>query len=199
MNIALFGGAFNPIHKAHTTLAENVLRECNIDQVLFMPTFISPHKSMEFAVPFQHRVNMCKIATKGNEKFFVSTLEENFKGKSYTFKTLKELKKLYPNDNLFLVTGADMYLTFLQWKNPDEIFSLATLITCPRDDGDYNSLIEYSKVIEKHRGKSLILKEPIMELSSTLVRDDVKKAYLNNLIDKDVYEYIKDNNLYGVK
>lgn len=199
MNIALFGGAFNPIHKAHTTLAENVLSECDIDQVIFMPTFISPHKSMEFAVPFQHRVNMCKIATKDNDKFFVSTLEENFNGKSYTFQTLKELKKIYPNDNLFLVTGADMYLTFLQWKNPDEIFRLATLITCPRDDGDFKSLIEYSKVIEKHNGKSIILKEPIMDLSSTLVREDVKDAYMNNLIDQEVYEYIKDNNLYGVK
>ena len=136
MNIAIFGGAFNPIHKAHTTLAENVLKECNVEKVIFIPTFISPHKSMQYAVPFEHRVNMCKIATKDN-------------------------------DNLFLVTGADMYLTFLQWKNPDEIFSLATLITCPRDDGDYNSLVEYSKVLEQHNGKSIILKEPIMELSPT--------------------------------
>lgn len=198
MNIALFGGAFNPIHKAHTTLAEKVLKECNIDRVIFMPTFISPHKSMEFAVPFQHRVNMCKIATKSNDKFFVSTLEENFNGKSYTFQTLRELKVLYPNDNLFLVTGADMYLTFLQWKNPDEIFKLATLITCPRDDDDFKSLIEYSKVIENHNGKSIILREPIMDLSSTLVREDVKEAYLKDLIDKEVYEYIKINNLYGV-
>ena len=199
MNIAIFGGAFNPIHKAHTTLAENVLKECNVEKVIFIPTFISPHKSMQYAVPFEHRVNMCKIATKDNDNFIVSTLEENFIGKSYTYRTLEELKKLYPNDNLFLVTGADMYLTFLQWKNPDEIFSLATLITCPRDDGDYNSLVEYSKVLEQHKGKSIILKEPIMELSSTMVRDDVNEAFKRDLIDKNVFEYIRNNQLYGVK
>ncbi|MFQ9784942.1 MAG: nicotinate-nicotinamide nucleotide adenylyltransferase [Ruminococcus sp.] len=87
MNIAIFGGAFNPIHKAHTTLAENVLKECNVEKVIFRPTFISPHKSMQYAVPFEHRVNMCKIATKDNDNFIVSTLEENFKGKSYTYRT----------------------------------------------------------------------------------------------------------------
>ena len=53
MNIAIFGGAFNPIHKAHTTLAENVLNECNVEKVIFIPTFISPHKSMQYAVPFR--------------------------------------------------------------------------------------------------------------------------------------------------
>lgn len=51
MNIAIFGGAFNPIHKAHTTLAENVLKECNVEKVIFILTFISPHKSMQYAVP----------------------------------------------------------------------------------------------------------------------------------------------------
>ena len=115
MNIAIFGGAFNPIHKAHTTLAENVLKECNVEKVIFIPTFISPHKSMQYAVPFEHRVNMCKIATKDNDNFIVSTLEENFKGKGYTYRTLEELKKLYPNDNLFLdcvrkKTGARKYI-----------------------------------------------------------------------------------------
>ena len=71
MNIAIFGGAFNPIHKAHTTLAENVLKECNVEKVIFIPTFISPHKSMQYAVPFEHRVNMCKIATKDNDNFVI--------------------------------------------------------------------------------------------------------------------------------
>mgnify|MGYP000850837540 CR=1 FL=1 len=63
----------------------------------------------------------------------------------------------------------------------------------------HNSLVEYSKVLEQHNGKSIILKEPIMELSSTIVRDDVNEAFKRDLIDKNVFEYIRNNQLYGVK
>ncbi|MBD9121118.1 MAG: hypothetical protein EGQ04_03355, partial [Ruminococcaceae bacterium] len=89
----------------------------------------------------------------------------------------------------------------LDWKGDIKLLVTydANFAKKSRDDGDYNSLVEYSKVLEQHNGKSIILKEPIMELSSTIVRDDVNEAFKRDLIDKNVFEYIRNNQLYGVK
>lgn len=199
MNIALFGGAFNPIHKAHILLAERAMDEFCIDKTILMPTFISPHKDTTSGVSYIHRLAMCNLATKGDNRFIVSDLESHIKGKSYSYKTLSILKEEYKEDKLFMIIGADMYMSLLKWKNPKEIFSLASIITCPRDNDDYNSLSEYSKVLKKEGCSSFILKEPIMQLSSTYIRENVSLANKQDYLDKSVYEYIAKNGLYGVK
>ena len=199
MNIALFGGAFNPIHKAHILLAQKAMNEFDIDKTILMPTFISPHKDTTSTVSYYHRMSMCSLATRGDSRFVVSDLESHIEGKSYSYKTLSILKEQYKEDNLFMIIGADMYMSLLKWKNPQDIFSLTSIITCPRDNDDYNSLIEYSKVLKKEGCSSFILKEPIMQLSSTYIRENVALASIQDYLDKEVYEYIVKNKLYGVK
>jgi nicotinate-nucleotide adenylyltransferase len=199
MKIALFGGAFNPIHLAHIRLAEYAQKEYSINKVMFMPTFESPHKSTTKSVDYKDRMAMCKLATMNNPDFIVSDIESKIKGKSYSYKTLEVLKSIYPKDKLYLIIGADMYLSLLNWKNPHKIFQLADIITCPRDNEDYNSLCEYSRVLESNGCCSHILRQPIMELSSTLVRNDLSKFYELGLVNKKVYDYAKKHNLYEVK
>ncbi|MGN1132130.1 MAG: nicotinate (nicotinamide) nucleotide adenylyltransferase [Ruminococcus sp.] len=199
MNIALFGGAFNPIHKAHILLAERAMEEFDIDRTILMPTYISPHKNTTARVSYNHRMAMCRLASKDDSRFIVSDLESHIEGKSYSYKTLSILKEQYNDDNLFMIIGADMYMSLLSWKNPQQIFDLASIITCPRDNDDYNSLLEYSKVLKKEGCSSYILKEPIMQLSSTYIRENVSLASKQDFIDKSVYEYIEKNKLYGVK
>jgi nicotinate-nucleotide adenylyltransferase len=199
MKIALFGGAFNPIHLAHIRLAEYAKAECSIDKVLFMPTYDSPHKSTTKAVPYKDRMEMCRLAVKDNDDFIVSDVESTIKGKSYSYVTLEKLKNIYPNDKLYLIIGADMYLSLLNWKNPERIFQLSDIITCPRDNGDYNSILEYSKHLKSFGCCSHILKEPIMDLSSTLIRNNLSKYYELGLVDKKVYDYAVKHNLYEVK
>lgn len=199
MNIALFGGAFNPIHKAHILLAQKAMDEFYIDKTILMPTFISPHKDTTSKVSYSHRMAMCSLASKSDQRFIVSDLESHIEGKSYSYKTLSILKEEYKEDNLFMIIGADMYMSLLSWKNPKEIFHLASIITCPRDNDDYNSLLEYSMVLQKEGCTSYILQEPIMQLSSTYIRENISQANKREFIDKSVYEYIEKNKLYGVK
>ncbi|MBQ9673787.1 MAG: nicotinate (nicotinamide) nucleotide adenylyltransferase [Ruminococcus sp.] len=198
MRTALFGGAFNPIHIAHTRLAENAMHEFAIDRVVFMPTYKSPHKDTTKSVSYTDRLNMCRLASEDNSGFVVSELESKIKGKSYSYITLGMLKDNYPKDELFLIVGADMYMSLLSWKNPEKIFSLSNIITCPRDEDDYSSLREYSAILEEYNCSSFIMKKPIMELSSTMVRDDFEGCYKRGLIDKKVYNYAVSHGLYGV-
>ena len=199
MNIALYGGAFNPIHTAHILLAKEVVNTFDIQKVLFMPTFQSPHKDTTKSVSYEDRMNMCSLAVGNDSSFEVSDLESKIVGKSYSYITLNRLKEIYPKDNLYMIIGADMYLTLLEWKNPLEIFRLANIITSPRDDGDYKTLLDYSKELSSYGCKTLMLTSPIMELSSTMIRENPKKAYESGYINKAVYDYIKEHNLYGVK
>lgn len=196
MNIALFGGAFNPIHIAHTLLAKRAMNEFYIDKVIFMPTYISPHKNTTKSVSYQHRINMVHLATDDEENFIVSDYESKIEGNSYSYLTLEHLKKKYPNDKLFLIIGADMYVSLLQWKNPEIIFNLCDIITCPRDEENYNSLLEYSKILENNSCVSHIMKNPVMMLSSTLIRENPRLSYEKGFLNKKVFDYIIEHNLY---
>lgn len=199
MNIAVLGGAFNPIHNAHTGLAEKVLQNFDIDKVIFIPTFISPHKDTTKSVSFEDRCNMCLLACEDNSDFVVSDIESKIEGASYTYKTLLKLKEIYPDDKFFLIVGADMYLYFLKWKCPEKLFELAEIITCPRDEDDYNSLLEYYELLKEYGCKTHFLKEPIMVLSSTMVRENPELSFKKGYLKNNVYKYIKQHKLYEVK
>lgn len=198
-NIAIYGGSFNPVHIAHTKFSEIVMHEYNIDKLFIVPTFYSPHKSNSEMVSPYDRFNMCKLAFKNVDKAFVSDIEISRQGKSYTVDTLRYFNSKYPNDKLYLIVGADMYVTLLDWKLPEEIFKIAEIITVPRDNDNYDSLLRYSKRITMYGAISHILSQPIMQLSSSNVRIKLNRHEdVSNLLNINVYEYIKTNNLYGV-
>lgn len=198
--IAMFGGSFNPVHNAHTDFAQKVIKAFNLDELYIMPTFSSPHKTEEgMASPFD-RLKMCEIAFKNIDKAVVSDIEIKRSGKSFTCDTLKQLKAMYPDDTLYLVMGADMFVTLLKWRNPLEIFAMAEIITFPRDNDGYQVLTEYSQKYKSYGAVSHILNEPVFMLSSTEIRNNIhnKEFVLNNL-NPDVCKYIAENNLYGVE
>lgn len=197
MNIAVFGGAFNPIHTGHVMLAERVVQECKIDKVIFIPTYISPHKETTKSVSYIDRMNMCELATCDKSSFVVSDIESKIAGKSYSYITLQKLKETYSEDKLFLIVGADMYLSLMSWKKPETIFRLCDIITCPRDEGNYNSLLEYSYILKDKGCKTHILKEPIIKLSSTYIRENPVRAYDKGFINPKVFDYIKKHGLYN--
>lgn len=199
MNIAIFGGSFNPIHLGHIKLIEAIKNEFHIDKVLIIPTGITPHKSNREMVSEVHRYNMCKIATAHLDYVEVSDLEINRNGKSYTYLTLNSLKEKYTTDNLYLVVGGDMFLTLQDWKNPLEIFKTAEILAVPRNDMDFSVLKEHSLTLSKLGAKSLILKNTVMTVSSSEVRLKLKdKLDVSELLSKEVLTYIIDNNLYRV-
>ena len=120
------------------------------------------------------------------------------KGQSYTYETLISLKELYPSDTLYLIVGADMFLTLDKWKNPESIFRDATIVAVPRDESDKEELTAYyEEVIKKLGAKAVILDKPVMQVSSTFIRANIDNyEKIKTLIDSNVYEYIEKNNLY---
>lgn len=195
----MFGGSFNPVHNAHTEFAEAVIKSENLDAMYIVPTYSSPHKlDFNMASP-EHRFNMCKIAFKNVKNTQVSDIEIKRRGTSYTCDTLRKLKNFHPNDRLFLVVGADMYVTLQSWKNPEDIFKIAEIITFPRNDDNYGKLIEHSKKLAELGAKTKVLNKPVMFLSSTDIRQNIKnRSFVKEHLNSDVYEYIVNNKLYGM-
>ena len=133
MKIAVFGGSFNPLHIGHATVAETLVKEYGYDKVLFVPTFIAPHKEIAGCISAEHRLGMIKAfcAADGNGAFEAEDCEIKRGGVSYTCDTLEYLKTKFEKvlDGKFaLVMGEEIASEFYKWKNPDKISSLADFI-----------------------------------------------------------------------
>lgn len=196
--IGVFGGTFNPIHNGHVSLGVYCKDELSLDKLMLIPTYTPPHKSSNELAEEEHRVNMCKLATEQYGYFEVSDIEIERKGKSYTYETLNSLKEIYTEDELYLIVGADMFLTLDKWKNPQSIFKNATIVAVPRNDDDKNDLVYYyDNTIKKLGAKAIVLENPVVQVSSTYIRENIDNYQLiKSLIDSNVYEYIVKNKLY---
>ena len=133
MRIGIFGGTFNPPHKGHKRMALEMMRAASLDKILIIPTFTPPHKTAPELAGTEDRMKMCELLF-SEDCFEVSGIEIRREGKSYTVDTVSELKKLYPDDELFLIIGSDMLLTFHEWRKPFEILSMVTLCVATREN-----------------------------------------------------------------
>lgn len=198
MKTGVFGGTFNPVHKGHIMLAEYCMDSVGLDRIIMIPTAVPPHKISKNLASENDRLNMCKLACRGKENFFVSDIEIKRQGKSYTYETLTQLKEIYPDDHLYTIMGADMFLTLNRWKNPEIIFEKSSIITIPRDEENKHELENfYNKVLKVMGASSVILPNPVMSVSSTFIRENLDNFNLiSDMLDKGVYDYIIKNNLY---
>ncbi len=197
MKIAIYGGAFNPVHLGHIEIVKHLCENTDFDKIIIIPSKFSPHKSNDVLVSDVHRLAMCKLAFDRFEKCEVSDIEIKRDKISYTVDTLNELKFIYPNDDLYLVCGSDMFLSLLNWRKPKEIFSLASIFAFKRNN-ENEEIINAQKEKLNHMGVNVELCNiKISPFSSTEIRDVIKseksaEKYLLN----DVYTYILKHNLY---
>ncbi len=194
--IGIYGGSFDPPHKGHKLLAENLARECGAERVLIIPTAMSPFKSSSGASPAD-RLEMCKIAF-DEPDFQVCDIEINRGGKSYTVDTLREIRKMYPEDELYLFMGEDMLLSFINWYKYEEILSLCKLVAACRTENRLRlqEMKEYCRTQLGDYADSVIICESVpLEVSSTEIREQIATggtAY----ISQAVYDFIKSKGLY---
>ncbi len=196
--IGILGGTFNPIHNGHIRLAKYCKTEMKLDKVLLIPDNTPPHKSDRELASGSDRFKMCVLACKALDWLEVSEIELLREGKSYTYETLISLKEIYPSDELFLIVGADMFLTLHQWKNPSVIFNCASIIAVPRDLSDRETLLRfYQDTLRPMGAKAAVLPSSVMTVSSTFIRDNIGEyEKIKELIAPEVYEYITTNGLY---
>lgn len=196
--IGIYGGTFSPPHNGHIAAAKAFMEQMWLDFLYVIPAATPPHKEMEYPVSAKDRLAMCRLAFEGMEGIYVSDLEINRGGKSYTVDTLRELSG--EDRRLFLLCGTDMMLTLDQWKNPEEIFLLCYPVYIRRDNDRSLDQVIIDKISQYQRdyGKVVrrIVTDPI-ELSSGQVRKMmVEGADISSLIPSKVENYIKDNHLY---
>ncbi|MBO5929021.1 MAG: nicotinate (nicotinamide) nucleotide adenylyltransferase [Clostridia bacterium] len=195
--IALFGGTFDPIHNGHVQLAREFAARLSLDRVLFMPTFVPPHKVKPDLAPAVDRVAMCRLACEPYAELAVSDLEINRRGASFTVFTLEALKRQYPDAELFLLTGADMFLTLGTWYRFADIAAMATLCAAPRDKVTADLLVEHAKQLEQQGARCVVEAIPIVEISSTEIREKATAGKsLEGLVPHAVEEYINQKQLY---
>ncbi len=199
--IGIFGGAFNPIHNGHINLAKQYMKELLLDKLLFIPTAVPPHKSAIGLESEDDRLNMLNLAIDGIDKFEVSDIEFKRAGKSYTYDTLTELKKIYPSSSFYLIIGADQLFNFDKWYKYKEILSFVTLCTCAREDeSEKAEMLAFANSLEAlDMNKFFILKTPVLKVSSSEVREKIKRGEdVSPLLPKKVYNYICERGLYNV-
>ncbi len=136
MKIAIYGGAFNPVHNEHVNMALEAKRALGLDKVIVVPTNLSPHKSGSLTVSARDRLQMCRLAFEKYEGFEVSDCEIKRGGISYSYVTCRRFKKLYPGADLYFIMGADMLKSFGDWKEPEEILKCVTPLVCARENSE---------------------------------------------------------------
>ena len=198
MRIGIFGGAFNPVHNGHLNLAETFFEDLSLDKLLFIPTAKPPHKSDAGLISGEDRVNMLRLAIE-NKPYEISTIEFNRTEKSYTYDTLVELKKLYPDSQFFLIIGADQFVNFDKWYRYEDILSMVTLCTSARENEEERQLIINSAQRLGIRDSFYISSRPVLKVSSSEIRDKIKNGSdVSNLLPKKVSDYIFEKGLYRV-
>ncbi len=198
MKIALFGGSFDPVHTAHLRMAGMLADALSLDRVLFMPTFVPPHKIRTGMAPASDRLNMCRLAAADDARFVVSDMEIQRGGASFTVDTLTQLCAQHPDDEWFLFVGADMFMSFGTWYRFADILKLATVCTVPRDDVSAKTLQEYADTLTEAGGRCFVAQTPVGDISSTEIRARIAKGEeLCGLVPDMVAAYIREKGLYA--
>lgn len=136
MKIAIYGGAFNPVHNEHINIVLAAKEKLGLDKVIVVPTAISPHKRTCMTAGGRERLQMCRLAFEDIEGVEVSDYELKRGGISYSYVTCRHFRKLYKDDELYFIIGADMLKSFRYWREPEEILKCVTLAVCARENED---------------------------------------------------------------
>jgi len=193
MSICLFGGTFDPPHNGHIRIAASVREQLQIDTVLFIPAFIPPHKQRRSLSSTDDRLAMLKLAITGKTGFEISELETRRQGVSYSIDTIRAIKQArnLKRDELYFLIGADSLLELHLWKDPEKILTESRVLVAARPNFDLNC------VRPDFRSKVEIIESPLMDISSSLVRERVKqKQSIRELVPTAVAAYIGDQDLY---
>ena len=197
--IGIYGGTFNPPHIGHIRAAQYAVNSLQLSKLLMIPSCISPHKQLPADSPTpEQRMEMLRIAVDNSEKIEISDLELRRGSTSYTCETVAEVRKLYPNAEILLFMGTDMFLSFDKWKHPDEILRNAFLAVFYRGDRDEIQKIQEKKEFFEAKGAKVYLAEnPVTEISSTDLRRMLVFHCADSFLPPGVGDYIRDRGLYG--
>ena len=191
MKIGLYFGSFNPIHIGHLVIANHIAEHSDLDQVWFVVTPHNPFKKKSSLLDNYQRLELVYRATKDYDKLKPSDIEFNLPQPNYTVNTLVHLQEKYPSHEFSLIMGEDNLKSFHKWKNYEVILENHDIYVYPR--------ISESKVDTQFTGhkKIHVVNAPIMELSSTFIRNAIKTGKnVKPMLPENVWEYLDEMNFY---
>ncbi len=196
MRLGILGGTFNPPHLGHLVCAQEAYLQLELDQVLFVPAHVPPHKAVEDDPGIEHRLELCRRAVEGDERLEVSSLEAERPGTSYTVDTLEELKTRSPDTELYLLLGADVAAGLSRWRQPERVLSLATLAVTARPGTSRGAVMEtLARLGGGERARFFTM--PAIGVSSTMIRRRVRAGQaIKYLVPDAVGRYVEDRGLY---
>ena len=205
MKIGVYGGTFNPPHLGHLTAARSVFELLNLDLLLLIPAGLPPHKELPAGSPTpEQRLEMTRLAGEQlglGDKVRTLDIELERGGRSFTSDTLAQLREQYPDSELWLLMGTDMFLTLQTWHEPEKILSLAGVAAFGRTEEDTEELFSAQRdylyrAYPQARIFTLTL-PGVIDVSSTELREKLAKGRGANLLAPAVYGYILREGLYN--
>ncbi len=196
MNVAVFGGSFNPVHKEHINIAVAAINSLSLDKLIIMPSCSTPQKTGRLSASGSDRLEMCREAFSGIACAEVSDYEVKRGGVSYSYLTCREFEKKYPDDTRYFIVGADMLANFDKWKYPEEILKYVSLAACARENSE-----SFNAAREKF---NLRFSKPVAEVgyvgkkvSSTRIRTLAALGEdVSAFTGEKIAQYIIDRGLY---
>ncbi len=191
MKVGLYFGTFNPIHIGHLTIANHLAEHSDLDQIWFVVTPQSPFKKKSSLLDNRQRFEMVYRATESYLKLKPSDIEFGLKQPNYTIDTLIYLEEKFPDYEFALIMGEDNLKSFHKWKNYELILENYSVYVYPRiSEGKTDTQF-------KDHPKIHHVAAPIMELSSTFIRNSIKEGRnVRPMLPDSVWEYIDEMNFY---
>jgi len=191
MKIGLFFGTFNPIHVGHMIIGNYMAEYSDLDEVWFVVTPHNPLKKKDTLLADLHRYRMVEEATEEFPKLKPSNIEFGLPQPNYTVNTLAYLQEKYPGETFCLIMGEDNLQSFHKWKNYEVLLENYNIYVYPR------IFKERKAKFEKYQGKYTFVDSPIIEISSTFIRNAVKeKKDIRPMLPEKVWKYIDQMNFY---
>ena len=187
--VGIYSGSFNPIHHGHVMLANYLVEFSDLDELWFVVTPQNPLKKKEDLLDDDERLKMVQLAIGDDPRIHVSDIEMHLPTPSYTINTLTALSEQYPDSEFVFICGMDSLQNFKNWREYQKILDNYELLVFPREGYDGGELINYPSVT--------VLKTPIIEISSTFIRQCVKEGRdVRHFMPEKAFEYMKEHRLY---
>ena len=196
--IGIYGGTYNPPHIGHMRAAAHGVKALELDRLLLVPSSISPHKELpEDSATARERLEMLSMSARGIEKAEVSDIELRREGASYTVDTVEQLRRENPEAELFLMMGTDMFISFLNWVEPERIMKAASLAVFYRGDKKEKQAVEAQKArLEAMGARVCLVENPVTAISSTNLRRMLVFGCADAFLCPGVGDYVRAHGLY---
>lgn len=195
--LGILGGTFDPIHLGHLRMAEAVYERMSLEQIIFIPAFVPPHKlGMDFA-PAVDRFAMTELAVADKPYFSVSDMELRRSGISYTIDTVRQLRAVYKNEELYFIIGADSVAQLHTWHYIKDMLELVVFVAAGRPG--YEGVMEEvtARLGARAKERIILLDTPEYDISSTEIRSRIRTgSSLQGMVPSAVEQYIYQHHLY---